>query len=49
VITGTLGYDEPHKMTADARAVVMLVDVTAGPMTAPSSRRPRSRTPARSP
>ena len=31
MITGTLGYDEPHKMTADARAVVLLIDVTAGP------------------
>jgi uncharacterized lipoprotein YbaY len=31
LITGTLSYDEPHDLGADARAVVFLVDVTTGP------------------
>ena len=31
LIRGTLTYDEPHELTADARAVVFLVDVTVGP------------------
>ena len=31
LITGTLSYDEPHELSADARAVVFLVDVTVGP------------------
>ena len=31
IIKGTLNYDEPHKLTSDARAVIVLVDVTAGP------------------
>ncbi len=30
IIKGTLSYDEPHTLTSDARAVVVLVDVTAG-------------------